>query len=158
MSKILLDELINISEKKLVLLKNILQYTINQKQSILDDNIDDLEKIISKKQNEIDIINKIDILFNDKFVELKKINNISNLEEINKDYYTHVKALKNVISKIELLLADIYKLENENNVNIKKNFSEVKEKLRNIRQSKKAANKYNAYKNNNESIFIDSKK
>jgi len=157
-SKEVINELINLTEAKLTHLKKIYEYSKYQNEAILEENMEKLEEYISKKQVDIDNISRIDTIFNEKFIELKKRNSINKLEDINSEYHSYIKSLKNNISKIDFMLKEIHKIEVENNEKLNVSFSEVKDKLKNIRNGKNANNKYNAYKKSNNSIFIDSKK
>lgn len=158
MSREILIDLINLTDLKINHLKKILEFTNYQTEVIKNEDIDKLDSYISLKQNEINSIDKIDDLFNQKFINLKKVNKIDRLEDLSSEFNDYLKRLKYNVSNIENLLNEIKKIEFDNNIILNKKFDEIKGKLKNLRTSKNVTNKYNAYKKNNYSIFIDSKK
>lgn len=153
-----LKELISLSNEKLLHLKNILKLTEKQKKVIDNGNIEKLNEYIAQKQNEIDAIDKLDIKFIEIYNSIKKENNIASLEELNTEYHPLVKEIKNVVEEITNLLKFIQEIEGYNNETLKKEFIQVKAKLKGVKQGKKMVNAYNSYKKMSGSIFINKKK
>jgi hypothetical protein len=154
--------LINLSEiltKKLRLLQNIQSITEEQKKIIVDEDIDKLNKLIQKKQKIINLIDNIDIKFNDMFLELKRINNIENLNDLESPDIGTIKELKSKISNIKKITNDIILSEKENNSNAKMLLSNLSIKIKKIKSAKKTNSAYN-YGNSikQPSYFIDKKK
>ncbi|WP_427338091.1 flagellar protein FlgN [Caloranaerobacter sp. DY30410] len=161
MSSDLVKELINLSEMKLSLVKEILEITEKQSECIKNNDIKELQNYIDIKQKRIDEVNKIDSIFIEKYEEFKVINKIDSIEMIDVKEYPHLKHLKETINKILLTLKEVQVIETDNNEKIKNEFDNLKLKLKNIKQGKKIVKEYdNAYKirNMNSSIFINIKK
>lgn len=161
MSEDLIKELIDFSEAKLSLVKEILEITKKQSESINNNDIKRLQSYIDIKRRKIDEINRIDNIFVDKYERFKEINKIDSIETINVKEYPHLKQLKETVSKILLILKEVQAIETNNNEKIKNEFNSLKLKLKNIKQGKKIVKGYdNVYKNRNinSSIFINIKK
>ncbi|KPU26888.1 hypothetical protein TR13x_07675 [Caloranaerobacter sp. TR13] len=161
MSDDLIKELIDFSEIKLSLVKEILEITKKQSECIKNNDIKRLQVYIDIKQNKIEEINKIDSAFVEKYEEFKMINKIDSIETIDVEEYPNLKRLKETINKILLILKEVQVIETDNNEKIKNEFDSVKLKLKNVKQGKKIVKGYdNAYKirNMNSSIFINIRK
>jgi len=152
----IIQEMIKICNTKLSHLKNIISISENQKNAIAEDNTDLLDSAISKKQVEMDIIDKLDIYFIQKYEELKKAYNINSIEEIDGSTYPNIKELQTKISGIFQALKAIEEIDKCNNEKLSENFEDVKMKLRQIKQGKTMNKGYstNPYGN----AFIDEKK
>ncbi|WP_052045101.1 flagellar protein FlgN [Caloranaerobacter azorensis] len=161
MSDDLIKGLINLSEIKLSLVREILEITKKQSKCINENDIKGLQECIDMKQKRIDEINKIDSVFIEKYEEFKAINKIDSIEMIDIKKYPRLKHLKETINNILLILKEVQAIETDNNTKIKNEFDSLKLKLKNIKQGKKMVKGYdNAYKirNVNSSIFINIKK
>ncbi|EOD00379.1 flagellar protein FlgN [Caldisalinibacter kiritimatiensis] len=158
MTSELLKELISLSKDKQFHLKKILEITKKQQQVIEKSDTDRLQAYITKKQKEIDCIDKLDIKFTEIYERIKKNNNVTSLDELNTEYHPYLKELKDIVEEITNLLKNIQEIELENNKKIKREFQQVKEKLKNVKQGKKMVKGYSAYKKPKGSIFINQKK
>ncbi len=158
MADILLKELIKISEEKILRLYRIVDVTKKQEQAIETDKLADLQKYIDKKQNEIDCINELDNDFSNKYTELKEKFNIESLEDIPACHNEDIKILQTKIGKISDILKLISDQEVINNDKINRNFKEVKAKLKQVKNGKKATQGYTKHKDMSQSILINKTK
>ena len=157
MKKIIILELIEISDKKISHLNNIYKLTKNQGEAIEADNMDKLQVYTNNKQKEIDKINILDDAFINKYHEYKKDNSAS-LEIENGDLLQDINKLKDCIERISCILASISQLELQNNNKICESFNRVKAKLKKIRQGKNVIKEYRNYKKISSSSFINKTK
>jgi len=140
----LLRKLMKISEEKSLHLKNILKITQEQNEAIVNEDMDKLDRYISNKQKEIDIINQLDSIYTENY-------NIFNLNPLKDN-----KALQDINEEISRYLRLIAELDKENNKEMTVRFTEVKSKLKQVRQGKKMNSGYNV--NNHGTMFIDESK
>lgn len=156
MTKELIDELVNISEKKLEYLYNMLELTKFQREYIDEGNMIKTDEILEKKDELIKKIDKLDIEFLIKFSELKKKHNVDDINELDINVYPNLKILKDIIKNISSTLMSISILDDENNKYLKNSLEKIKLDLKKLKKGKKAYKGYN--KSIEESIFIDEKK
>lgn len=156
MTKELIDELVNISEKKLEYLYNMLELTKFQREYIDEGNMIKTDEILEKKDELIKKIDKLDIEFLIKFSELKKKHNVDDINELDINVYPNLKILKDIIKNISSTLMSISILDDENNKYLKNSLEKIKSDLKKLKKGKKAYKGYN--KSIEESIFIDEKK
>ena len=156
MTKELIDELVNISEKKLEYLYNMLELTKFQREYIDEENMIKTDEILEKKDELIKKIDKLDIEFLIKFSELKKKHNVDDINELDINVYPSLKILKDIIKNISSTLMSISILDDENNKYLKNSLEKIKSDLKRLKKGKKAYKGYN--KSIEESIFIDEKK
>lgn len=156
MTKELIDELVNINEKKLEYLYNMLELTKFQREYIDEENMIKTDEILEKKDELIKKIDKLDIEFLIKFSELKKKHNVDDINELDINVYPSLKILKDIIKNISSTLMSISILDDENNKYLKNSLEKIKSDLKKLKKGKKAYKGYN--KSIEESIFIDEKK
>jgi hypothetical protein len=148
--------MIQLSNEKKVLLDHILEATQKQKLFIQDENMDGLTNILSEKDEIMKNIDLLDINFLSLYNNIKSMENISSLEDINVDKYSNIKLLKSNINEINLMLNSIRILDNDNTRMMKTNLENIKSGLKHVKEVK------NAYKGYNyeppESMLIDEKK
>ncbi|MCR2044773.1 flagellar export chaperone FlgN [Anaerosalibacter massiliensis] len=156
MTKELIDEIVNISEKKLEYLYNMLELTKFQREYIDEGNMIKTDEILEKKDELIKKIDKLDIEFLIKFSELKKKHNVDDINELDINVYPNLKILKDIIKNISSTLMSISILDDENNKYLKNSLEKIKSDLKKLKKGKKAYKGYN--KSIEESIFIDEKK
>lgn len=156
MTKELIDEIVNISEKKLEYLYNMLELTKFQREYIDEGNMIKTDEILEKKDELIKKIDKLDIEFLIKFSELKKKHNVDDINELDINVYPNLKILKDIIKNISSTLMSISILDDENNKYLKNSLEKIKLDLKKLKKGKKAYKGYN--KSIEESIFIDEKK
>jgi len=136
------NELIDILEKKKQNLINILDYT--KLQTIVIDAQDEQKLIeyLENKQKHIDNINLLDDSFVVKFNQLKKILGINSLDELSSTRVDEFKKLKLELNSIYHLIEQIFEIEKENSVKIKKEYADIKSKLKEINGEKKLNSAY----------------
>lgn len=154
----LIQEMILISIKKLELMRNILDVTKRQSQFIELGKIDTVNKQIKLKDKYISEVNKLDIKFFSLYSKLKLNLNIDSIEKIDVEKYPQVKKLKEVVAEILKIMQEIKEIDDDNISRLNKDKNNLSNKLKGIRQGKKATNAYGAYKNQVKSVFFDRKK
>jgi hypothetical protein len=153
------EEIKGLLENKKEHLLGILDFTKLQKTAIDQSDETKLLGFIDEKQKLIDKINTIDNSFIKKLEQLKLELGIKSLEEINANANPEYKAIKIETEGIYKILQEIMELEKENNSRIKKEYDDVKEKIKEINSSKKMTSAYEKMgKSYHGGAFIDKKK
>ena len=101
-------------------------------------------------------IDLLDMSFLSLYNEVKELEGISSLDEINSIKYINLRQLKEVIGNINILLSNISLIDKENTEIMKSNLENIKLGLKHVKEVKKAYNGYNY--EGVESILIDEKK
>ncbi|SHH37096.1 flagellar protein FlgN [Sporanaerobacter acetigenes] len=156
MEKNLVDEMIRISNEKLKLLNVILDLTKLEREYIDKEDMDKINGILDEKDNVINRIDKLNIQFLTCFSQLKKENNVNELDELEIEDYPNLKELKEVVIEIKSTFMAISLIDDENNKEMAKGLEKIKANLKSIKKGQKAYKGYN--KTLNESILIDEKK
>lgn len=156
MTKDKIDELISLSREKNQLINEMYNFTKVQKEEIKKEDMDNLNKILDNKDNLIKEINKLDRTFLTIFSQIKKDENIENIDELDVQLYPNLKELKDIVTEISSTLVAISLLDEENNNNIKKKIEETKMELRKVKDGQRAYKGYNVPMTG--SILIDEKK
>lgn len=152
------QRLIDASHKKYKLLEDILRLTKEQSSVINEDGIDNLNRIIEEKQNNIDQIDKLDEEFNVYFQRLKSELKVNTLDEIQGTNIEGIKELKDCTKGIIDIIGEISKLEQENNSNAKNLLEDLGKEIKKLNQGKKVNTVYSAGPGQAPSYFIDKKK
>jgi len=147
----IIGEMVSLTNQKLECLRIILDLKPRQKEAILEENIDNIGTTVDLIQDQINIINELDYQYNSKLNELKSIANIDDISQLDD---MECLSLKDNLDKIKHLLKQIKVLDDENNLLMQEKFTEIKEKLRSLRQGRKMANSYLADYSSS-TIFID---
>jgi len=114
----------------------------------LNDNFDELSKIVDEKADLIERINKIDDQFMDEFENIKVKKGIKSFDEITDiDKETGI-LLKSLTSSILQKLQVIKDIDEKNNILIRAKFDEIKRALKSMRYKKEALKDYSQYKQN----------
>jgi hypothetical protein len=153
-----IERLFEASQKKYENLQDILAITKVQSETISEDNIDVLQKLISDKQLKIDNIDKLDEEFNVYFQRMKAQLKIKNLDELENPSIKGLKELKEQIAAIMKLLTKISELERDNNHKAKSLLDSLGNEIKKINQMKRVNNVYKPTKNQYQSYYIDKKK
>lgn len=156
MTEKLIDELITITEKKRELLGQVYKFTKIQKKEIKEDQMEDLNMALDEKGKLIKDINELDVSFLTIFSQIKKEEDVENINELDFKKYPNLKNLQKIIKEVAMGLEDISQIDRENNKVIKSKLEETKMDIRKIQNGKRA---YKGY--NNEmvgSILLDEKK
>lgn len=156
MTKELIDELISISKEKNQLLVEMQKITKGQREEIKEEDMENLNEILDKKDYIIKEINKLDISFLTIFSQIKKNEDIQNIDEMDIEKYPNLEELKKAVKEVSSTLIAISLMDKENNDSMKAKLEETKMEIRKIKDGKKAYKGYNA--TIVESILIDEKK
>lgn len=156
MTKEKIDELISISEEKAKLLENMRQYTIVQKEYIEEEDMDSLNENLDDMDNLIKRIDKLDLSFINIFYQIKKEENVENIDELNVEQYPNLKELKEIVTEISSTLMALSLLDKENNKNMKQKLEATKMELKKVKDGQRAYKGYNQPLTG--SMMIDEKK
>ena len=150
--------LIESLKKKKDALKEILKFTKEQETILSKDTFDEelFEKYIDKKQQYIEVINKLDEGFDLTFEHVK-----NELGEHKEMFKNEILTLQGLIREVTELSTQIQVLENRNKISFENEMQVKKENIKKARLSSQSVSKYyqntaNAY--TGESIFMDKKK
>lgn len=154
----LIKELNNITEQKLKLFKELLNITVLQKEDIENNKADNIEELVSKKQQLIDTIDKLDKSFIEGYHQLKVELKLDKPDKIDTDKYPELKTLKHCVKEIIDLAGTIMELENSNREKLNKIFDEVKNELKQINIGKRSIKAYEIPYVQKDGIYIDKKK
>lgn len=153
-----IGRLTELSSKKYKLLQEILALTRAQSQTITEEGVESLGRLIGDKQVKIDEINKLDEDFNVYFQRLKRELKVSSLEEMNVPGVAGTKELQESIRQIMSLIGEICTIEKENNDRAKELLNSLGTEIKKINQGKKVSSTYIPRPLNIPSYFIDKKK
>lgn len=152
----LIEELKEISNKKLIDLNKIYDITKKQTNAILNYNVDELNRLTDQKQEQIDDINELDNIFGTKFLQIKKELGLDSLEEVTENK-KEFKVIQGFISEIQETVSRIMELEKQNSETAQDLQREVKESMQQTGKDKKILQGYNPH-NISSPIYFDKKK
>ncbi len=138
-----IQKLQELSEKKMEGLRNILKLTQEQSSVITEDSIEELQKIIDLKQNEMNKIDELDQAFEVYYSRLKSLMGVQSLEEIRMSELTGSTELKQTITSIYELTKSIQMLENSNNNKVRAILHKLGSEIKQIKQGQVINNGYN---------------
>lgn len=144
--------------KKHDMLSEILSYTCLQKEAILQENYNELEILISRKQQRIEAVDKLDDQFSVYSSRLKSMLDIETLEDLPGFGIPGTADLKAYVAKILEILNEINKIEKENNSKVQTELTDLKGKIKQNNSFKQVNNAYSAPKGNLPSYYFDKKK
>jgi flagellar biosynthesis chaperone FliJ len=153
-----IDRLNEISLEKYSLLKDMLYLTEEQANSISEEKIDSLEKLVVEKQAKIEKINKLDEEFEVYFLRLKSVLNVKKLDELKGLKISGARELREAVGQILCVIEEISRLEKQNNEKAKGILKKLGRNIKNINQSKKMNSAYMPEPIKPPSYFIDKKK
>ncbi|NLV75889.1 MAG: flagellar protein FlgN [Tissierellia bacterium] len=156
MTKEKIDKLISISEEKAKLLEDMRQYTIVQKEYIEEEDMDSLNENLDKIDDLIKQVDKLDLSFLNIFSQIKKDENVENIDELDLDKYPNLNKLKEIVTEISSTLMALSLLDKENNKNMKQKLESTKMELKKVKEGQRAYKGYN--KSVTGSMMIDEKK
>ena len=151
-----INEMIVLLNDKKKQLNKILKLAKEQKEFIQNQDMDGLNKIISEKEKIMLEIDESDIQFLSLYNEVKKIEGIKSIEEIDGYKYSNLGELKEIVGNINIILSNISAIDKENTKIMRENLDNVKLELKQVKEVKKAYKGYNY--EGVESILIDEKK
>ena len=153
-----IKRLMEVSEKKLGLLEDMLNITKAQAESINEDGLESLEKLVNEKQTKIDAIDKLDEEFDVYFRRLKSELKVKSLDELSGLNIKGVKELQQTVGRIMGLIGDISGIEKQNNDKAKSLLGKFGDEIKTINQGKKMNSAYMPGPVKPPSYFIDKKK
>jgi hypothetical protein len=154
-----IQKLIELSEKKLDALREILNLTKEQSIVITEDSAEEIERLIDSKQLQIDSIDELDKSFEVYYSRLKSVLGVQSIEEIAVIQLQGAAELKQIVTTIFNTTRQIQSLEVENKNKVQAIVNKLGNDIKRIRQSKVANNGYNVgSKMPQPSYFFDKKK
>jgi hypothetical protein len=154
-----IQKLYELSVKKLEGLRQILKFTNEQRNVITEDNIEELQRIIDLKQQEMDAIDELDQAFEVYYSRLKSLLGVESLEEIKMADLTGAAELKQIITTIYGMTKEIQNIENVNNKKVRDILNRLSSEIRQVTQNKMVNNGYNiGNKPPQQSFYFDKKK
>lgn len=152
-------KLLELSEKKLNGLRQILKLTEEQSNVITEDNVDELQKIIDLKQQQMDIIDELDQAFEVYYSRVKSVLGVKSLEEIRMSEINGAAELKQIITTIYDITKQIQTMEGMNNKKVRDILNTLSGEIRQIKQGQVVNNGYNiGAKLPQQSYYFDKKK
>lgn len=153
------ERLIEITAKKQKLLEDIFLLTMAQGQTVTEDGLDELDKLIAGKQEKLDAMNKADEEFEFYFLRLKQKLGVQSLDELSGRNIRGFKELKAAVTQAVSTIQEITGLEKQNNDKAKELLDTFAEEIKKINQGKKITTAYNPGPvNKPDAYFIDKKK
>lgn len=154
-----IQKLIEISEKKLDCIREILKLTNEQSNVISEDSAEEIERLIGLKQLQIDMINELDKAFEVYYARLKSILGVQSIEEIRIRQIQGAAELKQIITTIFNTSKQIQSLEVENKNRVQAIVTKLGDDIKRVRLSRVANNGYSvAAKLPQQPYFFDKKK
>ncbi len=150
--------MVELSDKKIKLLQDMLSFTHSQSKAINEGGIDNLNTIIEQKQGVIEAIDKIDEEFNVYFQRFKQVMKIDSLDELKGTEIEGLKELQKVVREILRTTNSIRDIEVKNSADGKMFLEKMRSEINTINQAKKASSAYVSKYNEPPSYFIDKKK
>lgn len=154
----IVNQMIALSDKKLDMLVQLKELSVKQKEAFRQNLLDNVEKILDKKDEVIKYIGKLDNAFIRTSDALKTLLGIDSLNELENTDIEGRKELKELIGKITILVEEIINIEKHGFDNALKLQQEFGKEIKNINAGKKLTNAYNTKPLNNPSYFFDKKK
>lgn len=154
-----IQKLIEISDKKLNIIKEILELTKIQSEIIDENSADKINRLIDLKQQQIDLIGELDQAFEVYYGRLKSVLGVQSIDEIDMAQFTEATQLKRIVTEISNTISQIQKLEIENKNKVQDVLDKLASEIRKVKSHKMVNNGYNiAGKLDTPSYFIDKKK
>jgi hypothetical protein len=153
-----LTKLNEIMAKKQVLLREILDCTLQQKEALSRDDFNELEILIAKKQARMDAVDRLDRRFLDHAEGLKKELGIKSLEELPARRISGTVQLKENTAGVLDLLREIKAVDDENTACLEKKVADMKEKARQSNSFKKVSAAYFQPRHGLTNPYFDEKK
>lgn len=154
----MMNDLVELLEEKKAVLEKIHELTLKQKEDIENNQGDNINGFIDKKQVEIDKINVIDEDFANTVKKLKLELDIESLEQVDTDRFPQMKVMRVKIEEILNLGNDIMKLEEYNKDKIIEIINHIKKDLKAVNLGRKSVKAYEKPNIDVGGIYIDRKK
>ncbi len=153
-----LKQLIEISERKLELIKDLYMFSYKQNEAIKSGRFEEVTQLVEEKQRKMDIIDKLDEQFVYNAGMLKKKLSVDSFERLNDFNLPGTKELKEIVGKIQEQLKAIKALDDENTRLVKKELKETGEKINHTNTFKQVDRAYNPVTPKIPSYYFDKKK
>lgn len=154
----LIIELLSLLDKKRKLFDSIMEITMEQKKDLEENDANNIELLVNRKQSVIDDIDKIDSFFSERFGLLKKQLNVNDLEELDVAEYPVLKDLKLKVAEITALAQKIMAIEQVNKEKLTGKLNDLKKEMKQLSVGKKSIKAYENPIINSDGIYIDKKK
>lgn len=153
----IINELLELMDKKSALFNNIMEITLEQKKDI-GNGAENMGKLIKEKQTIIDSVDKIDALFSERINVLKNQLKVNTLEDIDSTKYPMMKSLKNKVDGIMSQAAKIMEIEESNKKELTKIMDDLKKEMKQMKVGRKSLKAYDTPVINSDGIYIDRRK
>lgn len=153
-----ITELLDLIDKKRQLFDSIMEITLEQKKDIEENQANNIEELVGKKQSVIDNIDEIDRTFSGLLELLKKQLKVSSLEDVDFTKYPALKILKLKVEGIMSSAQNIMKIEESNKEKLTSIMNELKKEMKQMSVGRKSIKAYETPVFNNDGIYIDKKK
>lgn len=148
-----------VTDKKYILLQDMVLLTQEQSNTITEEGLYELEKLVSCKQLKIDEIDKLDEEFNVYFQRLKHELKVNSLEEAQTSGIIGVKELQEAVKDVKDLIVEIMNLEKANSEKTKNLLDLLGDEIKKVSVGKAANSAYKIGQNTRQpSYFMDQKK
>lgn len=154
----LLNQMIALSQKKLELLKELLIFSEKQCKAFQDKTLDDIEKILNRKDEIIEYIQKLDNAFLNVSENLKQQLSIQNLEALSETNLDGRLKLKELIQEITDVVGAVIQLEQDSYSKAAEMKDELGDKIKGVNSGKKITTAYTPKPTSSPSYFFDKKK
>lgn len=156
--QLIINQLIALSRKKLEMLTNIQALSEKQNKAFQDKALDDVEKILNKKDDFIAYIQKLDDAFLAASENIKEQLGIESLTALSETGLEGRDVLKSLIEEITGVVETIIRLEQEGYSSAAAFKNDVGEKIKDVNTGKKVTTAYNIKPAASPSYFFDKKK
>lgn len=156
--QVYLSRLNEILVQKQARLKEMLDLTRLQKEAIADDDMDELELLIAKKQARMDAVDKLDEQFLVYLQGLKRTLGIKSLDELPAWHIPGAAELKENTAAVLDILREIKVVDDENTAAVKSRMAELKGKISQSNSFRKVSAAYLRPGQNLANPYFDQKK
>ncbi len=152
------QKLLELSLKKLEGLRQILRYTEEQSNVITEDNVEELQRIIELKQQEMNSIDELDEAFEVYYTRLKSILGVQSIEEIKMSELSGAAELRQIITSIYEMTKQIQNIEVLNSKKLRESLNLLSVEIRQVKQGQMINNGYNIGGKVPQQSYFDQKK
>ncbi len=154
----LLNQMIALSQKKLELLRELKNLSEKQNKAFQDKALDDIEKILNRKDEIIEYVQKLDNAFLNVSESLKQQLRIDNLEALSGTKLDGRSQLKALIQEITDVVEAVIQLEQDSYSKAEDMKGELGDRIKGVNTGKKVTTAYTIKPTNAPSYFFDKKK
>jgi len=154
----LLDQMIALSGKKLELLGNLKSLSEEQIKAFQDKDLDGIERILNRKDEIIEYVQKLDQAFLATSENLKRLLGIESLEALSGTSLNGRHELKKMIEEITGIIEAVISLEKDSISSASALKDELGGKIKDVNAGKKLTSAYSLKPTSSPSYFFDKKK